>query len=191
MIKVGKVVAVDEKSARVRVQLEDCDGMVTYWLQLAVPKSQDDKFYWIPDVGEQVLCAFLEHGLEHGFVIGALYNEKDPVPVQNKDKYFIRFKDGTEIEYDRANNLLRAEIKGDIKIKATGKADVEVEGQVFIKSANRIIIQAPQIFMRGGSPAEGVFEGNFRLVGNLEVEGNIHATGTIIDDSGNTNHHSH
>ena len=27
--------------------------------------------------------------------------------------------------------------------------------------------------------------------GNLEVKGNIHATGTIIDDSGNTNHHSH
>lgn len=30
-----------------------------------------------------------------------------------------------------------------------------------------------------------------RIKGNLEVEGNIHATGTIIDDSGNTNHHSH
>lgn len=29
------------------------------------------------------------------------------------------------------------------------------------------------------------------LNGNLEVNGNIHATGTIIDDAGNTNHHSH
>ena len=29
------------------------------------------------------------------------------------------------------------------------------------------------------------------LVGNLEVQGNIHASGTIIDELGNTNHHSH
>lgn len=29
------------------------------------------------------------------------------------------------------------------------------------------------------------------LKGNLEVEGNIHATGSIIDDAGNTNHHGH
>lgn len=29
------------------------------------------------------------------------------------------------------------------------------------------------------------------LNGNLEVNGNIHATGTIIDDGGNTPHHTH
>lgn len=29
------------------------------------------------------------------------------------------------------------------------------------------------------------------LNGNLEVSGNIHATGSIIDDAGNTNNHSH
>ncbi|MDI7864290.1 phage baseplate assembly protein [Rhizobiaceae bacterium n13] len=29
------------------------------------------------------------------------------------------------------------------------------------------------------------------LVGDLDVQGNIHATGTIIDELGNTNHHSH
>lgn len=29
------------------------------------------------------------------------------------------------------------------------------------------------------------------IIGNLEVVGNIHATGTIMDEMGNTNHHSH
>jgi phage baseplate assembly protein V len=191
MIKIGKVVAVDETSARVRVQLDDCDGMVTYWLQIAVPKSQNDKFYWIPDIGEQVLCAFLEHGLEHGFVIGALYNEKDKVPVGNKDKYFIRFQDGTEIEYDRATHRLRADVKGDVELKTTGRADIDCNGQIYIKSTTNITIQAPSINMKGGSPAEGWFEGNFRLIGNLEVQGNIYAAGSIIDEGGNTNHHSH
>lgn len=35
------------------------------------------------------------------------------------------------------------------------------------------------------------FNMNVKITGNLEVEGNIHATGTIIDDAGNTNHHAH
>lgn len=191
MIKVGKVVAVDEKNARVRVQLLDCDGMVTYWLQVAVPKSQNDKFYWVPDAGELVLCAFLEHGFEQGFVIGAVYNEKDTTPVQDKDKIHIKFQDGSYIEYDRKEHKLKADIKGDIDIKATGRADVECQGQIYIKSATNITIQAPSINMKGGSPAEGWFEGYFRIIGNLEVQGNIHATGSIIDEGGNTNHHSH
>lgn len=159
MIKVGKVVAVDEAKARVRVQLLDNDEMVTYWLQIAVPKAQNDKFYWIPDVGELVLCAFLEHGLEQGFVIGAVYNEKDQTPVQDKEKFHIKFKDGSWIEYDRREHKLTAFIKGDINITASGN----------------ITLQAPVV----------------NIVGNLEVQGNIHATGSIIDEGGNTNHHSH
>lgn len=31
----------------------------------------------------------------------------------------------------------------------------------------------------------------FEFVGDIEVDGNIHATGTIIDEAGNTNHHTH
>ncbi len=159
MIKVGRVVAVDEATARVRVELPDCDGMVTYWLPVVVPKSQKDKFYWIPDIGEQVLCAFLDHGLEQGFVIGAIYSDVDTVPVKSKDKYHVRFSDGTVIEYDRASSRLY----------------IECSGNIHIKSAGSITIETPVV----------------NLIGNFEVQGNIHATGTIIDDSGNTNHHSH
>ncbi len=152
MIKVGRVVAVDEKKAKVRVQLLDNDAMVTYWLSVVVQKSQDDKFYWVPDIGELVVCAFFEHGIEDGFVLGAIYNEQDSPPVQDRDKFYIRFKDGTKIEYDRKEHKLRAVVQGDVEIKATG---------------------------------------TFKVIGNLLVEGNIHATGSIIDEGGNTNHHSH
>ena len=36
-----------------------------------------------------------------------------------------------------------------------------------------------------------IIEGPVHIIGNLEVAGNIHATGAIIDEGGNTNHHSH
>jgi len=124
MIKVGKVVAVDEKTCKVRVQLEDNDGVLTYWLPIVVPKTQRDKFYWLPDIGEEVLCAFLDHGIEQGFVLGAIYNEKDRVPVVNKDKFHVKFEDGTWIEYDRKEHKLKVQCVGDIEIVANGNVTI-------------------------------------------------------------------
>lgn len=121
MIRRGIVVAVDEKTARVRVQMPDLDGLVSNWLPIVHQKSHRDKHYWLPDIGEYVVVAFDEEG-EHsdGYVLGAIYNEKDKVPVVSKDKFFVRFEDGTEIEYDRKTHMLRISVKGDVLIEADG-----------------------------------------------------------------------
>ncbi|MEM4621023.1 MAG: phage baseplate assembly protein V [Desulfurococcaceae archaeon] len=120
MIRVGKVVAVDDKNAKVRVQIEDADAVITYWLPVVHQKSQDDKHYWLPDIGELVVCAFYEDDWDTGFVLGAIYNDKDKPPAQTKDKFVIEFKDGTRIEYDRVKHQLHIAVKGDIIIEATG-----------------------------------------------------------------------
>ena len=184
MIRRGIVVAVDEKTARVRVQMPDLDGLVSNWLPVVHHKTEKDKAYWLPDIGEYVVVAFDEEG-EHsdGYVLGAIYNEKDKVPVVSREKFFIRFQDGTEVEYDRKTH--------ELNVKAVGKARIEAQSEIYVKSAVKITIEAPILNIKGGSPTEGILEGNFKLIGNLEVEGNIHATGAIIDESGNTNHHSH
>lgn len=116
MIRFGKVVAVDEKNARVRVQIEDADAVITYWLPVATHKSQDDKFYWLPDVGELVVCAFYENDWDTGVVLGAVYNQKDTPPATSRDKFVIQFKDGTRIEYDRSSHKLTIHSVGDIEI---------------------------------------------------------------------------
>jgi phage baseplate assembly protein V len=121
MIRRGIVVAVDEKTARVRVQMPDLDGIVSNWLPVLHHKTHNDKSYWMPDIGEYVVTAFDEEG-EHsdGYVLGAIYNSADTPPTASKDKYFIRFSDGTEIEYDRKEHQLRINVKGNITIEATG-----------------------------------------------------------------------
>ena len=121
MIRRGIVVAVDEKRAMVRVQFPDLDGLVSNWLPVLHHKTHKDKAYWLPDVGELVIVAFDEEG-EHsdGYVLGAIYNEKDKVPTASKDKFFIRFEDGTEIEYNRKEHKLRISVKGDVWIEADG-----------------------------------------------------------------------
>jgi len=172
MIRRGIVVAVDEKTARVRVQMPDLDGLVSNWLPVVHPKTQRDKAYWLPDIGEYVVVAFDEEG-EHsdGYVLGAIYNNKDTPPVASRDKFFVRFEDGTEIEYDKKTHLLRVKAQT-VQIQAT---TVIIESNVNINGSLNV---------SGGGAA-------VNIVGNLEVIGNIHATGSIINEGGNTNHHSH
>lgn len=191
LVRVGVVTNIYPERGTVRVHLVDADDQVSYELPVVYQKTGKDKEYWMPDIGEHVVCLFSGQGMEQGFVLGAIYSQADPVPVSSKDKWHIKFEDGTWLEYDRAEHKLRANIKGDVEIEATGRADVQCQGQIYIKSSTNITLIAPAINMRGGSPAEGWFEGDFRLIGNLEVQGNIYATGSIIDEGGNTNHHSH
>jgi phage baseplate assembly protein V len=74
--------------------------MLSYWLPIVVFKTQDDKAYWLPDLGEQVVCLMDEYD-EAGAVLGAIYSVVDTTPVQNADKCHISFKDGATFEYDR------------------------------------------------------------------------------------------
>jgi phage baseplate assembly protein V len=137
MIRRGIVVAVDEKTARVRVQMPDLDGLVSNWLPVVHHKTQKDKAYWLPDIGEYVVVAFDEEG-EHsdGYVLGAIYNDKDAPPVASRDKFFVRFEDGTEIEYDRKTHTLRVKaqtviIEGNVNVIG----NLEVVGNIHATGA--------------------------------------------------------
>ena len=57
----------------------------------------------------------------------------------------------------------------------------DANGNIISLVGNKIRLVAP------------VFEfvGNLTIEGDLDVTGSIHATGTIIDEAGNTNHHTH
>lgn len=175
MIKVGKVVAVDARTCRVRVQLPDNDGVVTYWLPVVVNKSQKDKFYWLPDIGEEVVCVFLEHGIEQGFVLGAIYNEKDKVPVASKEKFHIRFEDGTWIEYDRKAHKLTATVNGDIEITANSQKIASItthNGNVLI---NGDLVVNGEI----RTPTMNVDSSGVSISGSLSVEGETSISGTL------------
>ena len=172
MFRIGKVIDVDEKTAKARVELEDLDKVITYWLPVVVQKTQDDKLYWLPDVGELVLVGFLNYGIEQGFIIGSFYNEQDNPPVADKNKIHIQFKDGTVIEYDRKNSKLLLDIKKDMT--------VNINNQLTLKSKMKIEeFQQANLKMNNWQ-----IEGDITLNGNLLVMGNITSTGTTTAQSG-------
>ena len=103
--RVGIVQQQDPAHAKVRVVFPDYDEMISWWLPVVFAKTQDDKVYWIPDIGEQVVC-LMDLRDEAGAVLGAIYSSADTPPVTSADKFYLAFKDGAHFDYDRVAHLL-------------------------------------------------------------------------------------
>ncbi len=120
-LRLGIVRDQDLSLGRLRVTFNEFDQMLSYWLPVVVPKTQNDKAYWLPDIGEQVVCLMDERD-EAGVVLGAVYSQADTTPVQSADKFHLAFRDGTAIEYDRARHVLALNFQDTTAITYDGGA---------------------------------------------------------------------
>ena len=148
MYRVGIVKAQDAVNARVRVTFPDRDQLQSWWLPVVFAKTQDDKAYWIPDIGEQVVCTMDEYD-EDGAALGAIYSSADRPPVTSVDKLHCGFKDGAVFEYDRSTHSFEVSIpnSGTVTIAANG-ASIAIDG-----SGNVAINAAGQLLLVGGGAA--------------------------------------
>lgn len=89
----------------VRVTFPDKSNINSYWLNIISRGSQDDKDFWIPDVGEQV-CVIMDNNDENGAVIGTLWSTADTISGMNADLRYFQFKDGTIVKYDRSSHQM-------------------------------------------------------------------------------------
>lgn len=121
MFRVGLVMDQDASRARVRVTFPDFDQLSSWWLPVVVPKTQNDKAYWLPDVGEQVVCLMDAHD-EAGAVLGAIYSSADTAPVANADKWHLSTSDGAAFEYDRGSHILSFSFPDGASLKYDGGA---------------------------------------------------------------------
>jgi phage baseplate assembly protein V len=128
MIRYGKVSSLNAANATVRVAFEDEDGMVSYELPVLVTNASRNKDYALPDVGDNVVCAFLANGISAGFCLGAVYNQQAKPTENNPDVRSVTFADGTVISYNRASHTLAISASGPINI--TG--NVVVAGDVIV-----------------------------------------------------------
>jgi len=122
MFRVGLVEAQDVANCRVRVRFPDRNQLVSWWLPIVVPKTQNDKFYVLPDLGEQVVCALDAHD-EDGAVLGCIYSSADPTPQSmTADKWHVTMKDGAIFEYDRSSHTLA------VTVPSNGTINITVNG---------------------------------------------------------------
>lgn len=120
-IRKGIVSAVNREKCTVKVYFPDWDEKVSYDLPVMQKNTLNTKYYWMPEVDEQVICAFFANGTQEGVVLGAIYSEADKVPSEfliSDDCDGVRFSDGTLIRYDVTNHKLLIDVKGEIEILA-------------------------------------------------------------------------
>jgi len=153
---VGEVEEVDETLCRVRVRLPDRDNMVTGWLSVLVPFSHSSYSYFLPKVGDTVLCVFLPFGQEEGFVVGSYYHTQEMPPVQDKNKFYKRFSDGTVIEYDEVLSKLTIFVNGGAEISASTvhNGDVVINGNLTVNGEITDVKGSLTYHTNGGIPRD-------------------------------------
>lgn len=134
----GIVSAIDPKSHKVRCKIPALEDLETAWLSFLTPNAGGNQFYCLPDVGELVALILDARG-EGGCVLGAIYNQQDPVPVMNGEMFMLKFKNGTTISHDRA----------------TGDVVIDAVGTVLVKSPSLITLDCPETKTMGNLLVEG------------------------------------
>lgn len=99
----------------VRVKREQSDSMISEELKIMYQWTLKNQAYTMPKVDEHVVCIF--NG-SVGYVMGAVYSEVTEPPVKDVDKHYIRFEDGTFVEYDTAERKMTVKCAGNIYIDA-------------------------------------------------------------------------
>ena len=158
---VGVVIDRDPATARVRVRIEGADAIASAWMPVIFAKTGDDKVCWLPDLDEQVACLVDPHA-DFGVVLGSFYSALAAVPVEDPDgdKFHVRFKDGTTIEYDRATHHLAIDLVAEdatVALNATGNVVVTTNANVTIEAEADVTINVPdgqKVFLGAEEDAE-------------------------------------
>jgi phage baseplate assembly protein V len=170
----GEVSAIDYPSCRIRVRLDDRDGLQTYWLNVPQRNTQGTKRRpLMPELGEQVAVLLDEDGVG-GVYLGGIYSTAEPPPVVDEDTDYVRFSDGTISTYDRAAGVMTLDCVGALLVKCGRNITVE-SGEPVVVKAPAATLDIPQVTLNG----------------DLQVNGNVSATGAMMDAGGNSNHHHH
>lgn len=163
-LQFGIVSAVDEAAHNLRVRLPALENMETDWLPMVTPAAGGNKFYSLPDVGEQVVCLLDARG-ESGVVLGATYNDVDTVPATSRDLHVWQYSNGTRIQHNRKT------------------------GDVLVKTAGTVKIDAPDTVLTGNALVMGLltFQGGMSGTGGkgatVSIQGSVETTGVIQSKS--------
>lgn len=189
MLRFGIICEIDGSKGLARVHFDD-DGIVSYWLPVVYPKTSQDSFSWIPDVNEHVAC-LMDERLENGVILGSIYSKAKQPDGGDANKFRIKFKDGTVIEYDRSIHKLTADVKGAVEVKATENVNVETSASATLKAVS-VTIDAPSVTVTGilsagqiaASAGSSGGDGSVTIEGTVSIQGDIVVTGGNVTADG-------
>ena len=143
-----------EKLGRVKVQLRWQTGQeVTPWIRVSVPHAGKDRgFYFVPEIGDEVLVSFADNSPDNPYVTGSFYHKNaEPYsetvsPADNNYK-LIRTRHGNEIFFSDESGkeqllIANKNLKNEIRLHfANNQITIQSQGHIQI-SANSIDMKA-------------------------------------------------
>lgn len=112
MIFVGIVSKRNDAEGRVTVTRPDRDNQQSAELAVLQRGTHGTKEYWMPAIGDQVVCLHLPNeggkGSGVGYVLGAVYSDKDKPAEQDADVRSTVFPDGSYVRYENGNIHIHA-----------------------------------------------------------------------------------
>jgi len=155
-----------EKLGRVRVQFlwqkEQDENLMSPWIRIAQPYGGDEKgFFFIPEIGEEVMVGFENGNAEKPYVIGTLWHgeqkprEKWYTDFENNDVKAIRTRrhafgfcdnkdNGYMQMYDNDRNfIIYLDIERQlIKLESARNIELIAKNDIILKAGNNIQIKA-------------------------------------------------
>jgi phage baseplate assembly protein V len=188
IIRIGKIAELDSANARVKVEI---GNILTAWLPWLTTRAGEDRSWWAPEPGEQVILLSPGGELTQAVVLPAIYQQNYPAPADSENIHRVIYQDGTTVEHDRenkttkttwpddtvikydaTNHKLTADIKGEAEIITTGDVSATVGGNVTAD-----ITGNTDLTIGGNLIAEVTGNTSATITGNLDatVTGNITA----------------
>jgi len=130
-----------QKLARVRVRLPWHEGGDTsYWARPAMPMAGNDRgFYFLPEIGDEVLVAAENGDPSHLYVLGMLWNGKDTVPANNDDganhTRLVKTRSGHQVRFNDDTAVPEVDVR-----LADGKHVLLDKDHITIDDANGNVI---------------------------------------------------
>lgn len=135
---IGIVTRLQPANCRAKVNIEVPNGTFeSDWLGVVQRSaaSSRDADYWMPSVGDRVLC-LLDDRRESGFILGGFYTLEQPQPSgMNKDIIYSVRRDDAFIKHDTENSEIEAVMPGNVSSTVGGDADVNVGGEILVNGA--------------------------------------------------------
>lgn len=200
-----------EQLGRIRVQFlwqEQLQGSrITPWLRITQPHGGDDKgFYFIPEIGEEVMVAFENGNGEKPYVVGTLYHGQqhpgNQWPDSSNNVKAIRTRNGHTVEihdedqggyiriydYQKENYILTYSTDEKlIKLESTGNIELYAANDIIMHAGHDITATADHdisesaandFFMSAGNDMQRTADNDIR-----EYAGHDRSTNIDVNDS--------
>lgn len=154
--------------------------------------TQNNKDYWLPDIGEQVKLLLDPYG-DDGVVLGAVYSQVDRPAIALRDKRRVDFADGTFVEYDRKTHVMA--VGGTLQtLILTTQGNVNIQTQnATVKASQQLILDSPDTLSTGNLTVQKrlTYQGGLSGDGGANINGDIKASGDIQAGNVSLENHQH